>query len=63
MENPHETERLSTSAPNFLAHLEQAFGWSEREAIDALGAYMMSTEAGRALFRELASRNRSQRAA
>jgi len=40
------TEEL---APDFLTHLERAFGWSQEQAVDALGAYMMSTEAGRAL--------------
>jgi hypothetical protein len=29
--------------------LEQAFGWSEQQALDALSDYLVSTEAGRAL--------------
>jgi hypothetical protein len=42
-------------APDFLTHLERAFGWSEEQAIDALGAYRLSSKAGRALRRELDS--------
>jgi hypothetical protein len=46
-----ESERPS---PDLLAHLELAFGWNEQRALDALGSYLVSTEAGRALQRELA---------
>ena len=63
MAKPQQTDRTSAPAPDLLAHLEQAFGWSEGQAIDALGAYMMSTEAGRALRWELTSCNRNQHAA
>lgn len=42
-------------APDFLTHLRRAFGWSEEQAIEALGAYITSTEAGRALRRALDS--------
>jgi hypothetical protein len=63
MGNSQQSEGTSGPAPDFLAHLEQAFGWSERQALDLLGTYMMSTEAGRALSNALASRNRDRRAA
>lgn len=62
MEEPRKTDGASP-APNLLAQLEQTFGWSEAHAIDALGAYMMSSEAGRALRRELAACNRTEQAA
>jgi hypothetical protein len=42
-------------APDLVAHLEQAFGWSQGQALDALGAYLLNTEAGRALCHELDS--------
>ena len=63
MEKSQQTDSAGRAAPTLLAHLEQAFGWSEGQAIDALGAYMMSTEAGQALRHELASSNRNRRAA
>ena len=63
MAKSQQTHGSSAPAPDLLAHLEQAFGWSEAQALDALGAYLMSTEAGRALRPELASCNRNQRAA
>jgi hypothetical protein len=44
---------INDPAPDLLTHLGQVFGWSEEQAIDALGVYIMSTEAGRALRREL----------
>jgi len=40
-------------APDFLTHLEQTFGWSEEQAIEALSAYILSTRAGRSWQREL----------
>jgi hypothetical protein len=58
-----KTDGTIAPAPDLLAQLEQAFGWSEAHAIDALGAYLMSSEAGRALRRELGSCNRTDRAA
>jgi hypothetical protein len=63
MEKPQKTDGISEPAPDLLEQLQQTFGWSEVQAMDALGAYMMGTEAGRALRRELASCNRSERAA
>ena len=63
MAKPQKTNGTSTPVPDLLAQLEQTFGWGEAQAVDALGAYMMSTEAGRALRRELASGNRTERAA
>jgi hypothetical protein len=50
-------------APDLLAQLELVFGWTERQALDALGTYMMGTEAGRALSHELGSSERTERAA
>jgi hypothetical protein len=50
-------------APDLLAQLELVFGWTERQALDALGTYMMGTEAGRALSRELGASERTERAA
>jgi hypothetical protein len=58
-----QTGTTGDPAPNFLAHLEQAFGWSPPQACDALGAYLMSTKAGRALRHDLEACNRSSRAA
>lgn len=63
MARPQKTNGASEPAPNLLAQLEQTFGWGDAQAIDALGTYVMSTEAGRALRRDLASCNRSERAA
>jgi len=63
MAKPQKTDGTSEPASGLLAQLEQTFGWSEAQAIEALGAYMMSTEAGRALRLELASCNRTERAA
>jgi hypothetical protein len=53
----------SAIAPDLLTHLEQVFGWSRVQAEDELRAYIMSTEAGQALRRELASHHRADRAA
>jgi hypothetical protein len=58
-----QPDTIEGSAPNLLAHLGQARGWSEGQALDALGVYLLSTEAGRRLQRELESRNRARRAA
>jgi hypothetical protein len=63
MEKPRKSDATSIPAPSLLTQLEQTFGWSEASAIDALGTYMMSSEAGRALRRELAACNRTERAA
>ena len=49
MATPQIQLETEDAAPDFLTHLGRAFGWSEKQAIDALGAYIMSTEAGRAL--------------
>lgn len=63
MKESQAPEAAVAAAPNLLAHLQQAFDWSEAQALDALGAYVMSTAAGRALGLELASYDRGQRAA
>lgn len=63
MAKPQKTDETSEPAPDLLAQLERTFGWSEAQAMDALGAYLMGTEAGRSLRRELASCNRTERAA
>jgi hypothetical protein len=55
MANQQLEPALADVAPDFLTHLRQAFGWSEEQAIDALGSYITSTEAGRALRRALDS--------
>lgn len=55
MANPHIEPAIADVAPDFLTHLRWTFGWSEEQALDALGAYMLSTEAGRALRRALDS--------
>lgn len=47
------SNEITDPAPDFLTHLRQAFGWSEEQASEALGAYILSTEAGQALCREL----------
>jgi hypothetical protein len=60
MSDAEHTDRISEPAPDFLAHLERELGWSEAQAIEALGAYVMSTEAGRALRRELGSKSRAR---
>ncbi|HYP99912.1 MAG TPA: hypothetical protein VER96_14650 [Polyangiaceae bacterium] len=49
----HISKAISEPAPDFLTHLVQTFGWSEARAIDELGAYILSSKAGRALRREL----------
>lgn len=49
------TNESEGPSPDFLKHLEQAFGWSEGQALDALSAYIFSTEPGRALRHELDS--------
>jgi hypothetical protein len=61
MAKSQQTDR--TLAPDLLAQLELVFGWTERQALDALGTYMMSTDAGRALSGEWASRDQGERAA
>jgi|GEM_PF-2625608 len=53
MAKPQISPATQDPAPNFLAHLQQTFGWSEAQAIDALGAYILSSKAGRALRRQL----------
>jgi len=53
MAKPRISSIIHEPAPDFLTHLEQTFGWSEAQAIDALGAYILSSKAGRALRREL----------
>jgi hypothetical protein len=63
MAKSQQADTTGAPAPDFLAHLEEAFGWSEQQACDALGAYLMSTEAGRALRHDLEACNRSSRAA
>ena len=52
MAKPQTSDAIQEPAPNFLAHLQQTFGWSEAQAIDALGAHILSSKAGRALRRE-----------
>jgi hypothetical protein len=63
MEESQRREASGTAAPNLLVHLQEAFDWSEAQAVDALASYVMSTAAGRALSLELASCNRGRRAA
>lgn len=63
MAKSEHADRANGPAPDLLVHLGQAFGWSEAQATEALGAYLMSTEAGQAVSRELAACNRNQRAA
>jgi hypothetical protein len=63
MANSQQTDTTGSPPPSFLGHLEQAFGWSEQQACDALGAYLMSTKAGRALRCDLEALNQSLRAA
>jgi hypothetical protein len=55
MTTPQVCTSISDPAPDFLTHLERVFGWSEEQAIEALGAYILSSKAGRALRRELDS--------
>jgi hypothetical protein len=43
------------STPSLLSQLQQARGWSELQALEALGDYLLDTEPGRALRRELDS--------
>lgn len=63
MTKSDQSTRLGQPQPDFLVQLEQSFGWSERQALEALGEYLMSTEAGQALRRELEPRNQTSRAA
>jgi hypothetical protein len=65
MATPQDKQENRDIAPDFLTHLRWTFGWSEEQAIDALGSYISSTEAGRALRRALDSTecNRSVEAA
>lgn len=53
MAKPQICNAIQDPAPDFLKHLEQTFGWSEEQAIDALGAYILASKAGRALRRQL----------
>ncbi|HEX2672212.1 MAG TPA: hypothetical protein VHM25_15135 [Polyangiaceae bacterium] len=53
MAKPQIRNAIQDPAPDFLKHLEQTFGWSEAQALDALGAYILSSKAGRALRRQL----------
>jgi len=53
MAKSEHTEAAPGPARDLVSHLEQAFSWSPGQAMDALGAYMLNTEAGRALLREL----------
>ena len=55
MAKPQFCAATQDPAPDFLTHLERVFGWSEEQAIDALGAHMFSGKAERALRRELDS--------
>jgi len=54
-----------TPHPDFLDHLTDVFGWSREEAGAALGDWILSSRAGRALLREESSPecNRSVEAA
>ena len=61
-DSPHPDGKDALT-PDFLTHLEQAFGWSEEQALAALGGFVMSSEAGRALDRELMSGNQAPCAA
>jgi hypothetical protein len=38
--------------PDFLDHLRDVFGWSREEATAALGDFILSSPAGRALLRD-----------
>jgi hypothetical protein len=58
-----KAERADEPTPDLLVHLERALGWTEARALDALGAYLLSTEAGRRLGREQDCCNRAARAA
>ncbi|HEX3852007.1 MAG TPA: hypothetical protein VHW01_13640 [Polyangiaceae bacterium] len=53
MEKSEIQARSEETAPDFLTHLRSVFGWSEEQAIEALGAYVTSDEAGKAMLREL----------
>lgn len=53
MSNADYTDKSDEPAADFLTHLEREFGWNDAQAIEVLAAYIMSTEAGRALRREL----------
>jgi len=55
MAAPPTQPEIDEVAPDFLSHLARAFACTEAQAMDALGAYIMSTEAGLALRRGLAS--------
>ena len=54
---PHLTNDTDVPAPNLLSHLQQALGSTELQALEALGQYLMSTRAGRALREELDDRH------
>ena len=62
-ENPQPTATTDEPAPDLLVHLELTFRWSEKQACEALGTYLMNTNAGRALRRELDALNQPTRAA
>jgi hypothetical protein len=63
MAKSQQTEKKPEPVPNLLAQLEQTFGWSEPQAIAALGAFMLNTEGGRALRHQLTSATPTPRAA
>jgi len=42
-------------APDFLTHLQQAFGWNEAQALAALAGYISMRTAGRARSAEPAA--------
>lgn len=63
MAKPQPTDVPDAPAFELLAHLEQAFGWSEARALDALGQYLLGTAAGERLRRELESTPGAARAA
>ena len=42
-------------SPDFLDHLRDVFGWSREEATAALGDFILSSRAGRALLRDEAA--------
>jgi hypothetical protein len=47
-------------APDFLDHLCDVFGWSREEAMAALGDFILSSRAGRALLRDEAAEECNQ---
>jgi hypothetical protein len=63
MANSRHREGAEQPASSLLIHLQDAFGWSGEEALEALGAYLMSSEPGLRLRQEQESGNRRSRAA